>query len=269
MKLDNEVLSELIITYIQRIVLALIVLLIGIKLIKYIKGTVSKSLERHNVDRSLHSFLLSLTNACLLVLLFVTIASMLGIEMTSFVAILGATGLAVGLALQGSLSNFAGGVLILLLKPFKVGDFVEAGGHIGTVADIQVFYTILNTPDNKVVFIPNGQLSNSSTINFSTKDTRRVDVKIGVSYNEDIQKVKSVLNNIINQNEMVLDNPVPFVRLAEYGDSSVNFVIRVWCNSKDFEGVKFDLLESIKIEFDKERINIPYPHLDVNINNNV
>lgn len=265
--MNVEVLQGLIIVYGQKLIQSLIVLMIGLKLVKYVMKLIDKSFEKSGIDKSLHYFLRSVTRIALNILLFITVADMMGIKMTSFVAILGAAGLAVGMALQGSLSNFAGGVLILLLKPFKVGDFIEAAGHMGTVEEIQVFYTILNTPDNRVVVIPNGSLSNSSAVNYSAKDTRRVDLVFGVGYEDDIFKVKEVLNRVTNEHKMILKDPAPVVKLAEHGDSSLNFVVRAWCKTQNYWDVHFDLLETVKIEFDKENINIPYPHMDVNVFN--
>lgn len=260
-------LQGLIIIYGQKIILAIIVLVIGLILINHLLKLINKSLDKAKVDKSLHSFLNSIINISLKILLFITIASMLGVKMTSFIAILGAAGLAVGLALQGSLSNFAGGVLIILLKPFKVGDFIEGTGHAGTVTEIQVFHTILNTPDNRVIVIPNGNLSNSSVINYSKKDTRRVDLTFGVSYQDDITKVKNVLTRLANEHELILKDPAPVIKLAELGDSSINFILRVWCQSENYWTVHFDLLENVKLEFDKENISFPYPHMDVDLYN--
>lgn len=265
--MNRSFLLNLIIAYGQKIILAIIVLIIGLLLIKHISKLLNKSLSKGNVDKSLHSFLNSITRMSLNILLFITIAYILGVKMTAFVTILGAAGLAVGLALQGSLSNFAGGVLIILLKPFKVGDFIEGAGHAGTVTEIQVFHTILNTPDNRIIVIPNGNLSNSSVTNYSTKDTRRVDLTFGVSYQDDIAKVKNVLTRIANEHELILKDPAPVIKLAELGDSSVNFILRVWCQSENYWTVHFDLLENVKLEFDKENINFPYPHMDVDLYN--
>ena len=261
------VLQELAILYGQKLIFALITLFVGLKLIKYVVKLIDKSLQKTKLDKSIHTFLRSLTRTVLKILLFISIATQLGAHTTSFVAILGSAGLAVGLALQGSLANFAGGVLILLLKPFKVGDFIEAAGYMGTVEEIQVFYTILNTPDNRVVTIPNSNLSNNSTVNYSTKDTRRVDLVFGVGYEDDIFKVKEVLNRVVNAHEMILKSPAPMIKLSEHADSCVNFIVRVWCKSENYWDIHFDLLETVKLEFDKENINIPYPQMDVNISN--
>jgi small conductance mechanosensitive channel len=266
--LDNfnkDYLLKLLISYGEKLIISIIVFIIGINVIKYLEKMVHKALKSSKIDRSLESFLLSITKMSLKILLFITIASMLGVEMTSFIAIIGSAGLAVGLALQGSLSNFAGGVLILLLKPFKVGDFVEAAGHAGTVEEIQVFYTVLKTPDNRIITIPNGTLSNCSSVNYSAMDTRRVDLTFGVSYEDDINKVKKVLEYIAASHKLIIKDPEPFIRAAEHGDSSVNFVVRVWCRAEDYWTVYYDLIEMVKIRFDEEGINIPYPHMDVNL----
>lgn len=251
--------------YGQKLLVAIIVLIIGLQIIKAISSVTKKALTKHEVEESLSSFIISITKTILKILLFISIFSMLGIKMTAFIAIIGAAGLAVGLALQGSLANFAGGVLIIILKPFLVGDFIEGAGHTGTVSDIQVFHTILTTLDNRTIIIPNANLSNSSVINFSKNDTRRVDFTFGVGYQDDIQKVKDVLTKISEDHTLVLKDPEPVIKLSELADSSVNFVVRVWCKSDDYWTVHFDILETVKLEFDKENINIPYPQMDVNL----
>lgn len=268
MNYDFSQIYGLILAYGGKILQSIIVFLIGRFLIGKIIIMTEKLFEKENVDKSLHKFLLSLIKVGLQVLLIVTIAQMLGAEMTSFVAIIGSAGLAVGLALQGSLSNFAGGVLILLLKPFKVGDYIEAAGHSGTVNEIQLFYTILKTPDNKNIIIPNSTVSNGSTVNYSANPTRRVDFKFGVGYEADIFKVKEILNRIANQHELVLKDPVHQVALSEHGDSSINFILRIWCKSEDYWTLYFDVMEKVKMEFDKEEINIPYPQMDVHMISN-
>jgi small conductance mechanosensitive channel len=190
---------------------------------------------------------------------------MVGIATTSFVAILGAAGLAIGLALQGSLANFAGGVLILLFKPFKVGDYIEAQGYSGTVNEIQIFNTILKSLDNKTIIIPNGNLSNDCITNYSTEPLRRVDFVFGIGYEDDIKKAKEVLLTIIKSDSRVLKEPEPFVSIGELGDSSVNFTVRVWCNKEAYWDVYFDMFEKVKLEFDKQGISIPFPQRDVHL----
>jgi small conductance mechanosensitive channel len=193
---------------------------------------------------------------------------MIGIEMTSFVAILGAAGLAVGLALSGTLQNFAGGVMILAFKPFKVGDFIDAQGYMGTVSEIQIFNTILKTPDNKTIIIPNGGLSTSSMTNFSTEPKRRVDWTFGVGYGDDAEKTKAVLRKLIDEDSRILQDPEPFIALSELADSSVNFVVRAWVNAADYWAVFFDMNDKVYKTFDKEGLNIPYPQMDVHVHQN-
>lgn len=269
MSFDVEVYKQNLLTLLSKyggnVILSLVVFLIGIKLIKYLDKILYRGLEKSKVDKSLKSFIVSITNVSLKILLFISIAGILGVDTTTFAAVIGAAGLAVGLALQGSLSNFAGGVLIILFKPFKIGDYIEVGGFAGTVDEIQVFNTVLKTPDNRVIVIPNGNLSNSSLVNYSAMDTRRVDFTFGVGYEDDINKVKEVLNKIVKEHKLIFQDPEPFIRVAEHGDSSVNFAVRVWGKSEDYWTIYFDLMETVKIRFDEEGINIPYPHMDVNI----
>lgn len=261
--MDFKYFNQIIVSYGSKILLAAATLVIGLYAIKKIVGVLSRRFSKIGLEKSLQSFSISFTNIGLKILLVVTIASMLGVEMTSFVAILGSAGLAVGLALQGSLSNFAGGVLILILKPFKVGDYIETSGHSGTVSEIQVFYTILNTGDNKKVIIPNSNISNGSVINYSANATRRVDLTVGIDYDENIERVKKVFIKIIESNPLILKEPVPQILVGEHGDSSVNLYVRVWCENKDYWKIYFELMEKVKIEFDKESINMPYPQVEV------
>lgn len=257
----------LVIQYAPKVLLAIITLIIGLWIIKLIVKGMGKALDRSNVDESLKKFLGSLFGVILKILLLISVASMVGIETTSFVAIMGAAGLAVGLALQGSLANFAGGVLILLFKPFKVGDLIEAQGYIGSVSEIQIFNTILKTPDNKTIIIPNGGLSSGSITNFSTEPTRRVDMTFGIGYGDDIKKAKDTLHAIVNSDSRVLKDPIPMVVVSELADSSVNFAVRVWVNSADYWGLFFDMQEKVKLEFDKQGISIPFPQTDVHVFN--
>ena len=247
---------------------AIVILLIGLKIIKTIHKMVEKTFEKRNVDTTLRSFLLSFTDIALKLLLFAIVLMQAGVQQGTFIAILGSAGLAIGLALQGGLSNFAGGILIMILKPFKVGDYIEGNGQSGTVEDIHVFYTKLATPDNKVIVIPNGALSNGNIVNYSAKSTRRVDLTFGVGYEQDIIKVRRVLLDLINSHDKILKTPEPFVNVSEHGDSAVNFVVRVWCNTSDYWNVYFDLMEQAKIRFDEENISIPFPQIDVHLNSN-
>lgn len=254
-------------TYGLKILYGLIVLIVGLQIIRFFERRVKRRISLDKVDPSLNSFIGSAMKIGFRILLFVIVASVMGIETSSIVAVLGASSLAVGLALQGSLSNFAGGVLILLLKPFKVGDFIEIASHKGTVTDITIFYTHLRTPDNKNVVIPNSSASNGSLINYSAYDTRRVDFTFGVGYNSDIKEVKEIINKVIAHNPLILKDPAPFIGLQNHGDSSLDFTVRVWANSSDYLTVYYAMMEDIKIAFDEANIEIPYPHCDVTVIN--
>ena len=215
---------------------------------------------------TLVKFIKSFINYSLKILLILVIAGgYWDIQLSGLAAIVASAGVAIGLALQGSLSNFAGGFIILLLRPFKVGDYIQTGAFEGAVEQIGVFYTTLTTVDNKVVLIPNGTLSNGSLINYSTKDTRRVDLIFSAGYESDILKVRRVLNEIVEKNPLILDYPEPFVGLFEQGANSLNFAVRAWVNTPDYWTVYFDLLEQVKIRFDQEEISIPYPQMDLHV----
>ncbi len=256
---------NLAIEYVPSVLLAILVLIVGLWVIKRVVGLLRRTLEGRQADATLARFLCSLTSVGLKALLLISVASMVGIETTSFVALLGAAGLAIGLALQGSLSNFAGGVLVLLFKPYKVGDFVEAQGVSGTVSDIQIFNTVLKTPDNKVIIVPNGAISNGVITNYSMEDTRRVDLLFGIGYDDDIGQARSVLTGLIDADERILKEPAPVVVVSELADSSVNFTVRVWTASGNYWGVYFDLTEQAKVAFDAAGISIPYPQTDVHL----
>jgi len=257
----------LLMNYGPNVLLAILTLLIGLWVIKLIGKGFSRTMDKADIEISLKKFLLSLVSILLKVLLFISVVSMLGVQMTSFIALLGAAGLAVGLALQGSLANFAGGVLILLFKPFKVGDFIDAQGHMGKVNAIQVFNTILKTADNKTIVIPNGNLSNGSLTNYTTENTRRVDWVFGIGYDDDLKKAKNILNDLIKQDSRILGDPESMVVVSELADSSVNFTVRVWVNSADYWGVFFAMQENVKITFDAQGISIPFPQRDVHVYN--
>lgn len=217
-------------------------------------------MEKRSIDVSLRSFLSNLIGWALKIFLFVTVIGQLGIETTSFAAIIAAAGLAIGLALQGALANFAGGSLIMMFRPFKVGDYIEAQGIQGTVKDIEIFTTKINTIDNKEIIVPNGALSNGNIINYSSEDKRRVDITFGVSYDADIKETKEVLLSVINNTPYTLKDPAPAVIVGELADSSVNFITRTWVNSADYWDANFLILENTKIALDKAGIEIPYPH---------
>ncbi len=255
-------------TYGLKLVGAIVALVIGLWLIKWLLRLVDGAFTKAKVDESLRPFLRSLTGTLFKVMLAISIMTMLGINMTSFIAILGAAGLAVGMALSGTLQNFAGGVMILLFKPFKVGDFIEAQGFAGVVKEIQIFVTIMTTPDNKTIIIPNAGLANGSLINYSTQPTRRVDWTFGIGYGDDLEKAKKLILDTLAQDERVLKDPAPTVALAEMADSAVNLGARAWVKGEDYWGVYFDTNEKIYNLFNAEGINIPYPQMDVHVHNN-
>lgn len=252
--------KTLLIDYTPRILTALAILVVGLILIRFVIKLTKRVMKRQGVDETLQKFLGNLLSWTLKVLLFVTVIAKLGVATTSFAAIIGAAGLAIGLALQGSLSNFAGGALIMIFKPFKVGDLIEAQGELGVVKEIQIFTTQLNTPQNKLVIIPNGALSNGNITNYSAEGKLRVDLTFGVSYDADIKQTKDVLMSVLTSHPKVLKDPAPTVNVSELADSSVNFAVRPWANVADYWDVYFDVHENVKIELDKAGIEIPYPH---------
>ena len=257
---------ELGIAYAPKLLLAIITLFVGLWIIKVIVRSIGRIMENKGADPSLTPFLKSIASILLKVMLIICIAGMVGIQMTSFIAILGAAGLAVGMALSGTFQNFAGGVMLLIFKPFTAGDFIEAQGFAGTVSEIQIFNTILKTPDNRTVIIPNAPLSTGPMVNFSTEPQRRVDLIFGIGYNDNIDKAKTVIQKIVDADSRILKDPASFIALKELADSSVNFVVRAWVKSPDYWGVFFDMHESVKKAFDKEKISIPYPQMDVHVN---
>jgi small conductance mechanosensitive channel len=261
----TDKLVELVIAYGGKLVLAIITLLIGLWLIKRLGKGLKRMFELRSFEQTLQSFLISLISIILKILLFVSVIMMVGVQMTSFIAILGAAGLAFGMALSGTLQNFAGGVILLIIKPFKVGDFIEAQGYAGTVKEMQIFHTVLNTPDKKTVILPNGSLSSGSLINYSSEPVRRVEWTFGISYNDNIDKARAIIMDVIIADERILQEPEPFVGLISLGDSSVNLVTRVWVNSPDFWNVFFAVNEKVKKEFDNKGISIPFPQQDVHL----
>ena len=254
-------------TYGLRLLGAIVVLVIGFWIIKIIVRSIRKGLDKGKMDKSLKPFITSSVAITLKTLLIISVLGMMGIQMTSFIAVIGAVGLAVGLALSGTLQNFAGGVMILLFKPFKVGDFIKAQGYSGSVKEIQIFNTILNTPDKQTIIIPNGGLATGSLTIFLKEPQRRVDWTFGIGYGNDYDKAKSVLLKLIGEDSRILKNPEPFIALAELGDSSVNLTVRAWVNSADYWGVFFDMNEKVYKTFAKESLNIPYPQMDVHVVN--
>ncbi len=225
-------------------------------------------MEKREVDPSLRGFLRSFTSIVLKILAVITILSLVGVPMTSFIAILGAAGLAVGLALSGTLQNFAGGVLILILKPFKMGQFIEAQGYMGTVKEIQIFNTILQTPDNLRIVIPNGGLATSSLINYSAYETRRAQWVFGIAYGDNFSKAQKVLQRILDEDPRVLKDPAPLVFLSELNDSSVDITVRAWAKGEDFWPLNFEIHEKVYHAFTQKGINIPFPQMDVHLHKN-
>lgn len=252
-------------TYGPNLVWAILTLVIGLWAVKIITKGVRKGLDKGETEQTLKSFLTSMISILLKVMVYITALGMLGVEMTSFIAILGAAGLAVGLALSGALQNFAGGVMILFFKPFKAGHFIEAQGHSGTVKEIQIFSTILKTPDNKTIMIPNGPLSTGSLTNYSMEERRRVDWTIGIGYGDDVDKAYEVIKRLLSEDDRILDDPEPFMAVNELADSSVNIVVRVWVEAGDYWPVFFRMNEQVYKTFDKEGLNIPFPQHDVHI----
>lgn len=243
---------------------ALILFLIGVYVIRILLRLLFGALTKYEFDPSLTTFLISFLKAVLWVVLLISVATTLGVEMTSFIAILGAAGLAVGLALQGSLSNFAGGVLILVFKPFRVNDTIEAQGTIGAVESIDILYTKVRNFDNKVVTIPNGALANNSIVNYSNKLTRRVEIQVGVAYGTDLKKTRELILGILEKDERIHADPAPVVNFSKFGESSLDLVIRFWVNTEDFWPSYHTNMEAIKESFEANEIQIPFPQRDVN-----
>ncbi len=267
MEFNTDSIMPMIQDFGMRLIYAILVIVVGLWIAKAITKGVRKAMEKRGVDPGLQPFLGGIVGTLLKVMVYISAISMLGVQMTSFIAILGAAGLAVGMALSGTLSNFAGGVMILIFKPFKVGDFIDAQGHMGTVKEIQIFNTILKTRDNKTIIIPNGGLSTGSMTNLSTEPQRRVDMTFGIGYGDDTAKARSVLNQLIAADDRILKDPAPFLAVSELADSSVNFVVRVGCNASDYWGIYFDMHENVYNNFNEEGLNIPFPQMDVHVHN--
>ena len=250
-----------------KVIGAIIIFIVGRIIIGAIVKMVTKLMANANVDPILAKFLASMTKIALLTFLIIAVIGTLGVQTTSFVAILGAAGLAVGFALQGSLANFASGVMIIIFRPFKVGDYVEAGGSAGVIQEVHIFNTILKTPNNIKVIIPNAQITGGTISNYSANDTRRVDMTFGIGYGDDILKAKKTLEKIVSEEPRILKDPAVTIAVSELADSSVNFVVRPWVNTADYWGVYFDITEKVKLTFDKEGISIPFPQRDIHMYN--
>jgi len=264
----NGILSSvwsIITIYGLKIIAALVVLIVGKWVAGLLRKFAGRVMDKKNIDPTIVSFVVSLVYIALMTFVILAALGQLGIQTTSFIAVIGAAGLAIGLALQGSLANFAAGFLMIIFRPCKVGDFIEAAGVMGTVEDIQVFTTRLKTPDNKVIIIPNAKLTSDNITNFSAKDTRRVDLVFGIGYSDDIDKAKSVIKGVLADDDRVLQDPAPSVGIVELGDSSVNFAVRPWVKTADYWNAYFALTEAIKKRFDAEGISIPFPQRDVHV----
>lgn len=249
----------------SRFFLALLVLWVGFWIIKRIVNVVDRSMMKRKVETTLHKFLLSIINIALKSIALIIFASMIGVETASLIALLGAAGLAIGLALQGSLANFAGGIIILFFRPFKAGDIIEAQGFVGRIEEIQIFNTILITFDNRKIFIPNGLLSNGCLVNDTSQYTRRVDMKYGVSYQDYIPRVREVVQAVLDADERILKSPAPDIFVGQHADSAIVFFVRPWVKTEDYWPVYFDMHEKIKLAFDSEGISIPFPQRDVHM----
>jgi small conductance mechanosensitive channel len=262
---NPEQIMGFVIKYGGQLLIAIITLIVGLWIISLLMKGMKKLFRARDMDPGLQSFLLSVSSIALKIMLIISVISMLGVKMTSFIAVLGAAGLAIGMALSGSLQNFAGGVMLLMFKPFKVGDYITAQGESGTVSEIQIFHTILKTPDNKTVILPNGALSTGSMVNYSKEPQRRVDFTFGIGYDDDIDKAKNLILSIIEKDSRILKEPAPFIGVINLGDSSVDLVVRVWAKASNYWGIFFDLQETVKKEFDRQGISIPYPQTDVHL----
>jgi small conductance mechanosensitive channel len=256
---------ELLMIYGLKLIVAIAVLIVGRWIAKGLTGFTEKILNKKQVDPTIVSFVANLTYIALLVFVVLAALGQLGIQTTSFIAVIGAAGLSIGLALQGSLSNFAAGFLMIIFRPFKVGDFIEGAGVSGTVEKIQIFTTQLKTSDNKTIIIPNAKLSGDNIVNFSVKGTRRVDFVFGIGYDDDIDKARKIITNVIKNDVRVLKDPPPVIAVMELADSSVNFAVRPWVKGQDCWDLWFDVTETIKKRFDVEGISIPFPQRDVHV----
>ena len=262
---DNGIDSTTLVQWGKNLVIALLIVWIGRIVIGFVVRSLRKLMQRQDVDRTLETFICNLVRMALTIVVVIAAIGALGIETTSFIAIFGAAGLAVGLALQGSLSNFAAGVLIVLFRPYRVGDFVEVAGISGAVEQVQILTTVLCTGDNKQIVVPNSQVMNSIITNYSVKDTRRVDMVVGVGYDDDLDKVRETLEELVAADDRILKDPAPKIAVSELADSSVNIVVRPWVRTADYWDVHFDLTEAIKKRFDREGISFPYPQQDVHL----
>ncbi len=259
--------KELVTLYGVNVIAAIVIFIVGRWIAKAMKGVTKRILEKNDVDATLVGFVSNLTYFALLTFVVIAALSKLGIQTASFIAVIGAAGLAIGLALQGSLSNFAAGVLMLIFRPFKAGDYIEGGGTAGVVEEIHIFTTQLRSPDNKTIIIPNSKITSDNIVNYATKDTRRIDLIFGVGYSDNLDKVRQVISDVLSQESRILNEPETQIVVAALADSSVNFAVRPWVKSEDYWPVYFDLTEKMKKRFDEEGISIPFPQRDVHLFN--
>lgn len=260
-----EIAKTYLIDYSPKIIMALALFIVGKWLARRISKLIRKMFNHNKVDETLSSFIENITYYSLFIFVLMAVASQVGIDTTSFLTILGTAGLAIGLALKDSLSNFASGVMIILFRPFKIGDVIDTGGVVGKVIEISIFNSILSTPDNKKIIVPNSTITGSVITNISGNDTRRIDYTIGIGYDDDIKLTKETLVSILESDPRTLKEPAPLVAVSELGDSSVNFVARPWVKAEDYWGVYFDLTEKIKLTFDEKGISFPFPQQDVHL----
>ena len=255
--------SNILVSYSTNIVVALLIFIIGKRVATLLSELSIKILRKSKVDESLTLFLSKIIYGSLIVVIILAALGKLGVETTSFIAILGAVGLAVGLAFQSTLSNISAGVMLIIFRPFNIGDFIEAGGVAGTVEELNLFNTVFKTGDNKVIIVANSNIIGGNITNYSKKDTRRVDFAFGIGYDDDLKLAKNTLLEIVNADDRILKDPAPFVAVSELADSSVNFVVRVWVKSGDYWAVNFDTIEKVKLIFDEKGISFPYPQIDI------
>ena len=261
----QNLIDTYLIPYGINLVFAIIIFIVGKWLAKTITSLTSKLMKKANLDEILVGFIAGIIKSILMLFVIVAALGKLGVDTTSLIALIGAAGLAVGLSLQSSLQNFAAGVMLIVFRPFKTGDFVEAAGISGVIEKITIFTTQMRTGDNKQMIVPNGQIYGGVITNFSAKETRRVDMIFGIGYDADIKKAKEVLNDILSKDERILEDPKPVVAVSELADSSVNFVVRPWVNSADYWAVFFDTHEAVKLAFDEAGISIPFPQMDIHL----
>ena len=261
----SEFISTYVIPWSINIFFAIAIFIVGRMVVKLIANLVKKALTKAKMDVILVNFVSSIISTLLLLFVIIAALNQLGVNTTSLIALLGAAGLAIGLALQGSLQNFASGVMLIVFRPFKDGDFVEAAGTSGVVEKISIFTTVMRTPDNREIIVPNGSIYSGTITNYSARSTRRIDMVFGIGYGDDIKKTKEVLNALIESDDRILKDPAPQVAVGELGDSSVNFIVRPWVNSADYWPVKLDFTEKVKLAFDENGISIPFPQMDVHM----